>query len=124
MDNEQILKLVNAGYTKAEIDAMQAGNNAGGQTDEGAGKENKTTVENAGNAGAENAGKVAENAGKVEDVGQFAGVNAAIEKLTNTVTTLQATVKELQTANVKGAETKTPAGDAIKAAMDSFIEKL
>ncbi len=124
MDNEQILKLVNAGYTKAEIDAMQAGDNAGGQTDKGAGEEDQTKGKDEGNAGAENAGKIAENAGKVEDVGQFAGVNAAIEKLTNSVTTLQATVKKLQTANVKGAETKTPAGDAIKAAMDSFIEKL
>lgn len=113
MDNETILKLVNAGYTKEEIAAMSesnAGDNAG------AGNEPAQTNEE-GNAGAE-------NEGKINDVGQFAGVNAAIENLTNTVNTLQATVKELQSANIKGAQTKTPAGDAIKAAMDSFIEKL
>ncbi len=114
MDNETILKLVNAGYTKDEIAAMQEsneGNNAG------AGNEPAATNEEPSNAGAE-------NESKITDVGQFAGVNAAIENLTNTVNVLQATVKELQSSNIKAAQTKTPAGDAIKAAMDSFIEKL
>lgn len=114
MDNETILKLVNAGYTKDEIAAMQESNES---NNAGAGNEPAATNEEQGNAGAE-------NEGKITDVGQFAGVNAAIENLTNTVNVLQATVKELQSSNIKAAQTKTPAGDAIKAAMDSFIEKL
>ena len=117
MDNETILKLVNAGYTKEEIETMGSGNGAGAPSNESAGNEPAQANEEQGNAGAE-------NESKITDVGQFAGVNAAIENLTNTVNVLQATVKELQSSNIKAAQTKTPAGDAIKAAMDSFIEKL
>lgn len=115
MDNEQILKLVNAGYTKAEIDAMQESHTG---DDAGAGSEPTNPPKEPSNAGEE-------NASKIEKVGNGVDMNAAIENLTNTVASLSATVKELQNANVKGAGIeKKPAGDAIKAAMDSFIEKL
>ena len=114
MDNETILKLVNAGYTKAEIDAM-------GKENESAGNEN----ESAGNAGAgnEQAGSDAENTGKVTDAGQHVDVNAAITALTDTVAGLTATVKAMQDGNIeKAAGGKTT--DKIKETMDSFISKL
>jgi hypothetical protein len=48
-----------------------------------------------------------------------------LKTLTYTVNGLTATVKAMQDANAGKAHTDTPkAGDAIKAAMDSFIEKL
>ena len=114
MDNETILKLVNAGYTKAEIDAM-------GKENESAGNEN----ESAGNAGAgnEQAGSDAENTGKVTDAGQHVDVNAAITALTDTVAGLTATVKAMQDGNIeKAAGGKST--DKVKEIMDSFIEKL
>lgn len=123
MEIETITKLLDAGYTKAEIDAMQGGNNAGSETDKGAGEENKDAGKEQGNAGAENAGKVnEENAGKVV---QTVDINAAIENLTNTVTTLSNTVKAMQDANAKGAKTESgSAGQGITDAVQDFINKL
>lgn len=114
MDNETILKLVNAGYTKAEIDAM-------GKEDESAGNEN----ESAGNEGAgnEQTNADAENAGKVNEVGQYSTVNAAITALTDTVAGLAATVKAMQDGNINRAA-GGKATDTVKEVMDSFIEKL
>ena len=115
MDIETITKLLDAGYTKADIDAMQGTDGAGGQTDESAGKENETAGKEQGDAGAKDAGKV-ENGDEVA---------AMLKTLTDTVNGLTTTVKALQDANAKGAQTKSPkATDEIKAAMDSFIEKL
>lgn len=112
MDNETILKLVNAGYTKAEISAMFADASEGAETDESGAKEQ--TV-----ASAENASEVKESVGE-----QF-NVNAAITALNDTVAGLTATVKAMQTANVKGAVTESPkATDKVKATMDSFIFSL
>lgn len=113
MDIETITKLLDAGYTKQEIDAMQGNDNAGGQTDESAGKETATAGEEQGNAGAENAGAV------------DGDVSAMLKTLTDTVNGLTTTVKALQDANAKGAKTeKASVTDEIKAAMDSFIDKL
>lgn len=115
MEIETITKLLDAGYTKAEIDAMQGGNVPSGEGDEGTGKATTPTGEKSGDDGAENAGKVT----------QTVDINAAIENLTNTVTTLSNTVKAMQESNVKGAATNTPStGDKINDAMKSFIEKL
>lgn len=114
MDNETILKLVNAGYTKAEIDAM-------GKENESAGNENET----AGNEGAgnEQAGSDAENTGKVKDAGQHVDVNAAITALTDTVAGLAATVKAMQDGNIERAA-GGKATDNVKEVMDSFIKTL
>lgn len=115
MEIETITKLLDAGYTKAEIDAMQSGDNAGGESNEGAGKENENAGEEQGNAGEENAGKVA----------QAVDINAAIENLTNTVTTLSNTVKAMQDANAKDAKTESgSAGKGITDAVQDFINKL
>lgn len=115
MEIETITKLLDAGYTKAEIDAMQSGDNAGGETNEGAGEENKSAEQEQGNAGAENAGKVT----------QTVDINAAIENLTNTVTTLSNTVKAMQDANAKDAKTNSgSAGQGITDAVQDFINEL
>ena len=109
MEIETITKLLDAGYTKAEIDAMQGGNVPSGEGDEGTGKEITPTIEESGNDGAENASEVAPE----------------IKALTETVNALTATVKAMQESNVKGAATDSPkTSDKIKAAMDSFIESL
>ena len=113
MDIETITKLLDAGYTKADIDALQGNDNAGGeetgtQGDAGAGETGAQ-----GDAGTENAGAVNDD------------VAAMLKTLTDTVNGLTTTVKALQDANAKGAKTESAkATDEIKAAMDSFIAKL
>ena len=105
MDIETITKLLDAGYTKADIDKLQG--------TEPAGKDEPQ-------AGEEQAGAGEENAGAVND-----DVAAMLKTLTDTVNGLTTTVKALQDANAKGAHTTSPkATDEIKAAMDSFIAKL
>ena len=113
MDIETITKLLDAGYTKAEIDKLQNTDNAGCGGGENAGKEEPPKEESQGNAGAEDAGTVK------DDVAEM------LKTLTDTVNGLTTTVKALQDANAKGAKTESPkATDEIKAAMDSFIAKL
>jgi len=115
MDIETITKLLDAGYTKADIDAMQGGNAPSGESNERAGEETTPKGEEQGNAGAENAGKVT----------QTVDINAAIENLTNTVTTLSNTVKAMQESNANSAATQSPnTSDKLKEVMDSFIESL
>lgn len=113
MDIETITKLLDAGYTKDEIAQLEnvgGGDGAGAAGNEGAGDENKGAPE--GQAGKETEVKNDE-------------VAAMLKTLTDTVNGLTTTVKALQDANAKGAQTKSPkATDEIKAAMDSFIEKL
>ena len=115
MDIETITKLLDAGYTKVDIDKLQGTDNAGSEGNEGAGE----TGAQAGETGAQgDAG--AENTGAVND-----DVAAMLKTLTDTVNGLTTTVKALQDANAKGAKTDSPkATDEIKAAMDSFIAKL
>lgn len=114
MDNETILKLVNAGYSKAEIDAMGAENESAGNENESAGNEN---------AGKEQNDAGAENASKVNEVGQHADINAALTALTDTVTNLAATVKAMQDGNIEKAA-GGKATDKVEEVMDSFITKL
>lgn len=109
MDIETISKLLDAGYTKADIDAMQGGNAPSGESNEGAREEVTPTSEEQGNAGAENESEIAPE----------------IKALTETVNALTATVKAMQESNVKGAATESPkTSDKIKEAMNSFIESL
>jgi len=109
MDIETITKLLDAGYTKADIDKLQGADGAG----ESAGKEEPPKDEGQAGAGTEDAGAVK------DDVAEM------LKTLTDTVNGLTTTVKALQDANAKGAKTESPkATDEIKAAMDSFIAKL
>lgn len=109
MDIETITKLLDAGYTKADIDKLQGADNAGSESGEGA-EETGAASENENAQG----GEV-----KTDDVA------AMLKTLTDTVNGLTTTVKALQDANAKGARTESgKATDEIKAAMDSFIAKL
>ncbi len=109
MDIETITKLLDAGYTKAEIDGLQGGNVPSSEGDEGAREDVTPTGEESGNGGAENE----------------SALSPEIAALTKTVNELTATVKAIQESNVKGAATNSPsAGDKINDAMKSFIEKL
>ena len=113
MDIETITKLIDAGYTKEEISALESGaagneNGAGNEPhNEGAGK-----VE--GNANEENAGKV----------NNLADFGAALEALTNTVNGLTTTVKAMQDANVKNASGGKTEPSTVNDVMKSFIDTL
>lgn len=109
MDIETITKLLDAGYTKAEIEALGANAGTGESEENLAGNEDAGKVES--ETSAQNAGEV------VQD--------DAIKALTDTVNTLTATVKAMQENNIKSVATESPkTSDKIKAAMDSFIESL
>lgn len=109
MDSEQICKLIDAGYTKAEIDAMQSGNGASSETDENAGKDVKDGSENAGVESATNAVEVK-------------STDDAIKALTDTVNALTETVKAMQTANIEKAATDKPDNKNVEDVMKSFID--
>ena len=113
MDIETITKLIDAGYTKAEIDAMQTGHDDGGTTDKNAGETNP-------DAGKEQSTPNEKNA---SEVNQPVEITAAIEALTNTVAGLQETVKAIQNNNVANASTDKPKKDSINEAINSFMEK-
>lgn len=116
MEIETITKLLDAGYSKAEIDALESGAKSAGAGNEGGNDVSPDT------APAEHG---EESAAEVKKIETNVDINAAITALTDTVNGLTATVKAMQDANAKGAHTDSPKGtDAIKAAMDSFIEKL
>ena len=109
MDIETITKLIDAGYTKAEIDAMQAGHDSGGTTDENAGETTPNAGEEQGTPNEENASKV----------------NIPVEitaALNNTVAGLKETVKAMQDKNLANASTDKPKKDSINEAINSFME--
>lgn len=112
MDVETITKLLDAGYTKAEIDKM-AGAAADQQSEAGA-ADNET-------AGEEQAAAGQENAGKIET---GVSIEAAIEALTNTVAGLKDTVKAMQDANAGQAATDTAKKDVIGETIKGFIDTL
>ena len=108
MDIEKIEKFIDAGYTKAEIDAMLG---AAPKSEE-AGADTPDAGEEQGNASAENA----------REINQPVEIGAAIEALTNTVKGLQETVKAMQEKNIAGASTDKPKKDTIKETIDSFMQ--
>lgn len=116
MDNETILKLVNAGYTKEEIEKIETvgGGNGAGAAENGAG-------ENAGNEN-EGAGKIEGNAG-AENAGAV-NTDAAIKALTDTVNALTNTVKAMQEKNAATATGGKPEKTGVDEVMKSFIDAL
>ena len=108
MDIETITKLVNAGYTKAEILAMSAEQS----------KEN----EGAGNEGAGNEG--AKNEGAGNESAQNVNTDAAIKALTETVNALTNTVKAMQEHNANSASGGKPDIMGVEETMKSFIDSL
>ena len=105
MTNENILKLVNAGYTKEEISAMETPNEG---TDEAARKE----TQDAEQKGAESA----------ED---FGAVNDKIfNDLLKSVNDLKDTVAQMQKNNIKDAKGGKADNKTISDVMQSFVDKL
>ena len=115
MDIETITKLVDAGYTKEEIKALEsAGNEGAGAAENGAG-------EGAGNNN-EGAGKIEGNAGE-ENAGAV-NTDAAIKALTDTVNALTNTVKAMQEHNANSASGGKPEKTSVDEVMKTFIDTL
>ena len=109
MELNTILTLINAGYTKAEIDAMtdgqQNGQSAGQQTEQGAaGQQNGQSAEQQTEQGAEKS-KETEN----------------ITELTKQIMALSEVVKGLQTQNAKRAESAPPEKMGAEGAIKGFF---
>lgn len=115
MDIETITKLIDAGYTKEEIKALEsAGNESAGN--EGAGNEG------AGNEGAGNEGAGNESAGN--ESAQNVNTDAAIKALTDTVNALTNTVKAMQEHNANSASGGKPEKSSVDEVMKSFVDAL
>lgn len=107
MEIEKIEKFIDAGYTKEEINALLSG----AKPEEPKPEEPKPEEPKEQSAGDTTHDSSLE-------------ITATLQALTTTVRGLQDTVKAIQAANVKTAETTTPKTDEIKSIMDSFINTL
>lgn len=106
MDNDKLLKLVEAGYTKEEIEKMFPGSNEG-ESEPGPGME------------------PGQGDQKHESEITPANNDATIAELTNTIKELKETVKAMQEANATGAKTEKPGvNDKIEQAIKSFTDSL
>lgn len=114
MDIEEIKQFVKAGYTKEEIERLEASapSQQGSNENTATVPDDQTAGKVEGNAGAENAGAVAPD------------VMATLKSLTDTVNGLNETVKAMQALNVKGAQTGETGKKGVDEVMKSFIEKL
>lgn len=108
MDIETITKLLDAGYTKEEISALD--------NPKPEGKPEEPKPDDKPKDANEDQDKPKEN--------EAPEVNEAIAALTKTVEGLTATVKAMQDANVKGATGGKPDGNKVTDVMKSFIETL
>ena len=109
MDIETITKLIDAGYTKEEIEKFETvggGNGAGAAGNEGAGNEG---------AGNESTGN---------ESSQNLNTDAAIKALTDTVNALTNTVKAMQEHNANSASGGKPEKAGVDEVMKSFIDTL
>lgn len=114
MEIEKIEKFIDAGYTKAEIEALEnSGAKGGNDSGEAKKPDDASAGKEQGPANPENASKVA----------QPVEITAAIEALTNTVAGLKETVKAMQDKNIAGASTDNPNKDKVGDAIASFMEK-
>ena len=105
MDSNEVLKLIDAGFTADEIRAMKTDTNGGNPDEKPEGNPEENPEE--------------------KPEGNPEGKNADIEALTATIKELQSTVKALQTANINNGKTDKPAvSDKIKETIDSFIKDL
>lgn len=107
MDSEQIIKLLDAGYTKADIDKMDAkpDQQESGSHDDTAGTEGAGSPEN-------------------KEEKKEISADDAIKALTETVNSLTETVKAMQANNINGATGGKAETNTIEDVMKSFIEKL
>lgn len=110
MDIEKIEKFIDAGYTKAEIDALLSGGDIGQVQGTDEHNEGSGTLKAPEGPEAPKADAVTEE---------------MLKTLTSTVEGLQETVKALQAANVKNADSgSSKVSDPIKETIDSFISEL
>lgn len=110
MELNTILTLINAGYTKAEIDSMTG---AGQQTEQGAGQQNGQSAgqqTEQGAAGQQNE-QGAEKSKETEN----------ISELTKQIMALSEVVKGLQTQNAKRAESAPPEKMGADGAIKGFF---
>lgn len=107
MDSEQIIKLLDAGYSKADIDKMEAkpDQQKSGTPDDTAGTETAGTP-------------------KTKEEKKEISANDAIKALTETVNSLAETVKAMQAKNITGATGGKPDKNSVDEVMKSFIENL
>ena len=109
MNVETITKLLDAGYTKEEISALENNPKPEGKPEEPKPEDNAPV----------------ENKDQVEPKkNEQSEVNEAIAALTKTVEGLTATVKAMQDANVKGATGGKPDSNKVTDVMKSFIDTL
>ena len=108
MDIETITKLIDAGYTKEEIAALETAGteNAGAADNEDAGNEG------AGNEGGDDKGA------------QNVSTDAAIKALTETVNALTNTVKAMQEHNANSASGGKAKKSSVDEVMRSFVDGL
>lgn len=112
MEINTILTLINAGYTKAEIDAMTDGQ----QTEQGAGQQNgqsagQQTEQGAGQQTEQGAEQGVEKSKETENIGE----------LTKQIMALSEVVKGLQTQNAKRAESAPPEKMGAEGAIKGFF---
>ena len=107
MDSEQIIKLLDAGYTKADIDKMEVkpDQQESGTPDNTSGTETATAPEN-------------------KEEKKEISADDAIKALTETVNSLTETVKAMQAKNITGATGGKPENKTVEDIMKSFIENL
>lgn len=111
MDIATISKLIDAGYTKDEITALEQPEDAPKDTPEQPTEPAKDEPKDAPE-------KVA------PEKAQDNGILEAISQLTGTVTALQETVKAMQDANIKGAKSSKKSSATVDDVLKSFTEKL
>ena len=115
MDLESTLKLINAGYTKDEIAAMEAGTPKTEPPKQEQPKQEPPKQET----------EQPKQEPPKDPANVSGDVAATIKALTETVNGLNATVKAMQEANAKAANVQSNnTNDPIKAAMDSFLQSL
>ncbi len=107
MKSEEIIKLLDAGYSKADIDKMEA------KPDQ----QERGTSDNP--AGTESAGD-SENKEEKKEI----SAGDAIKALTETVNSLTETVKAMQAKNVAGATGGKAEVKTVDDVMKSFIDSL
>ena len=112
MDSEQIIKLLDAGYTKADIDKMDA------KPDQ---QESGSHDDTAGTEGAGNTENKEENKETKKDQ---LSADETIKALTETVNSLTETVKAMQAKNVADATGGKTEAKTVDDVMMSFIENL
>ena len=110
MNGEEVLKLIDAGFTADEIRKM------GAKTEE---SETGSGEEPVQGTGTEQSPEGAVHAGEIEDA------KSIIESLTGEVSKLTETVRAIQEANIKNARTgSASAGDPVADQIQKFVSEL